>query len=32
VEFDSAGTMPAREVDPVVVQAMRERGVELAGR
>ena len=31
-EARSAGTRPAREVHPQVVEAMRERGIDLAGR
>jgi arsenate reductase len=30
VEAVSAGTMPAKEVNPVVVQVMRERGIDLS--
>jgi arsenate reductase (thioredoxin) len=32
VEVRSAGTAPAREIHPGVVEAMREVGIELAGR
>jgi arsenate reductase len=31
IEAVSAGTVPAEEVNPVVVQAMRERGIDLSG-
>ena len=31
VEAVSAGTMPAKEVNPVVVQVMREKGIDLSG-
>jgi len=30
VEAESAGTMPAREVNSVVVQVMREKGIDLS--
>lgn len=30
VEALSAGTMPAKEVNPVVVQVMREKGIDLS--
>jgi protein-tyrosine-phosphatase len=30
VEAESAGTMPANEVNPVVVQVMREKGINLS--
>jgi protein-tyrosine-phosphatase len=30
VEATSAGTMPANEVNPVVVQVMREKGIDLS--
>ncbi len=30
VEVESAGTMPANEVNPVVVQVMREKGIDLS--
>jgi len=30
VEAASAGTMPAKEVSPVVVQAMREKGLDIS--
>jgi protein-tyrosine-phosphatase len=30
VEAESAGTMPANEVNPVVVQIMREKGIDLS--
>ena len=30
VEAMSAGTMPANEVDPVVIQVMREKGIDLS--
>jgi arsenate reductase len=30
VEATSAGTMPAKEVDPVVVQVMREKGLDIS--
>jgi len=30
VEAESAGTMPANEVNPVVVQVMREKGIDLS--
>jgi protein-tyrosine-phosphatase len=30
VEAESAGTMPAKEVNPVVVQVMREKGIDLS--
>ena len=32
VEASSAGTIPADQVNPVVVQVMRERGVDLSGK
>jgi len=32
IEVRSAGTRPARRVDPVVVEAMREVGVDLTGQ
>jgi arsenate reductase len=32
VRVRSAGTAPAEDVHPVVVEAMRETGIELAGR
>lgn len=32
VRVRSAGTAPGDEVNPVVVEAMRERGIDLAGR
>jgi protein-tyrosine-phosphatase len=31
VEATSAGTVPAREVNPVGVQVMREKGIDLSG-
>jgi arsenate reductase len=31
LETVSAGTMPAKEVNPVVVQVMREKGIDLSG-
>jgi protein-tyrosine-phosphatase len=31
VEATSAGTVPAEEVNPVVVQVMREKGIDLSG-
>ena len=30
IEAMSAGTMPAKEVNPVVVQVMREKGIDLS--
>jgi len=30
IEAISAGTMPAKEVNPVVVQVMREKGIDLS--
>lgn len=30
VEASSAGTMPAKEVNPVIIDAMREKGVDLS--
>jgi arsenate reductase len=30
VEAVSAGTMPAKEVNPVVIQVMREKGIDLS--
>jgi len=30
IEAESAGTMPANEVNPVVVQVMREKGIDLS--
>jgi protein-tyrosine-phosphatase len=30
IEAVSAGTMPAKEVNPVVVQVMREKGIDLS--
>jgi arsenate reductase len=30
IEATSAGTMPAREVNPVVVQVMREKGIDIS--
>lgn len=30
IEASSAGTMPANEVNPMVVQAMREKGIDLS--
>ena len=32
VEVRSAGTQPAHEVNPVVVEAMREKGIDLFGQ
>lgn len=32
VNASSAGTLPAEEVNPTVVQAMRERGIALPGK
>ena len=32
VEVRSAGTQPASEVNPVVVEAMREKGIDLFGQ
>jgi protein-tyrosine-phosphatase len=32
VRVSSAGTEPAESINPVVVEAMRERGMDLAGR
>lgn len=29
-EFESAGTQPAEKIDPLVIMAMRERGIDLA--
>ncbi|MEM2119213.1 MAG: arsenate reductase ArsC [Candidatus Bathyarchaeia archaeon] len=29
-EFASAGTMPSKEVNPLVVQAMREKGIDVS--
>jgi arsenate reductase len=31
IEAISAGTMPAKEVNPLVVEVMRERGIDLSG-
>jgi arsenate reductase len=31
IEASSAGTMPAAKVNPLVVQVMREKGVDLSG-
>ncbi|NWG11288.1 arsenate reductase ArsC [Candidatus Bathyarchaeota archaeon] len=31
VEGLSAGTMPTKEVNPVIVQVMREKGIDLSG-
>jgi arsenate reductase len=31
VEVLSAGTMPTKEVDPMVVQVMREKGIDISG-
>jgi protein-tyrosine-phosphatase len=31
VEAISAGTMPSREVNPVVAEAMREKGLDISG-
>ena len=31
IEAMSAGTMPAREVNPVVAEAMREEGLDISG-
>jgi len=31
LEATSAGTMPAKDVNPVVVQVMREKGIDLSG-
>jgi protein-tyrosine-phosphatase len=31
VEAMSAGTMPAKEVNPIVVEVMREKGIDLSG-
>lgn len=30
IEATSAGTMPSNEVDPVVIQAMREKGIDIS--
>ena len=30
IEATSAGTMPSNEVNPVVVQAMREKGIDIS--
>jgi protein-tyrosine-phosphatase len=30
LEASSAGTMPAKEVDPVVIEVMREKGIDLS--
>lgn len=30
IEVMSAGTMPSKEVNPVVVQAMREKGIDIS--
>jgi protein-tyrosine-phosphatase len=30
IEARSAGTMPSNEVNPVVVQAMREKGIDVS--
>jgi arsenate reductase len=32
VVFESAGTMPAPQVNPVAAEAMREKGIDLSGR
>jgi protein-tyrosine-phosphatase len=32
VEALSAGTMPAKEVNPVVIQVMREKGIDLTAK
>jgi len=32
VEAESAGTMPAKEVNPVVIQVMREKGIDLSAK
>ena len=32
IEVRSAGTQPAREVNPVVVEAMKEKGIDLLGQ
>jgi protein-tyrosine-phosphatase len=32
IRVESAGTQPIEEIHPAVVEAMRERGVDLAGR
>ncbi len=32
IEVRSAGTQPASEVNPVVVEAMREKGIDLFGQ
>lgn len=32
IEVRSAGTQPAHEVNPVVVEAMREKGIDLLGQ
>ena len=31
IEFESAGTMPSPEINPVVVEAIREKGIDVAG-
>jgi protein-tyrosine-phosphatase len=30
IEVSSAGTMPSKDVNPVVVQAMREKGIDIS--
>lgn len=30
LEASSAGTMPAKEVDPVIIEIMREKGIDLS--
>lgn len=30
IEATSAGTMPSKEVNPVVIQAMREKGIDIS--
>jgi arsenate reductase len=32
IDVSSAGTQPIEEIHPAVVEAMRERGIDLAGR
>jgi protein-tyrosine-phosphatase len=32
VEAESAGTMPAKEVNPVIIQVMREKGIDLSAK
>lgn len=32
VEAISAGTMPAKEVNPIVVEVMQEKGIDLSGK